>query len=563
MRVLGLSAAHADSAAVLAAAGRVVAAAQEERFSRGKHDAAFPARAAAYCLEAAGPDGLAAVERVAVAGGGDPGDLTRHLKALDPGFDPRRLYGPPLDLCHAAGGFLPSPFDEALVLVLDDGDGGITVAEGRGDALRILEHHPQPLGWLYAAVTAYLGFKPGSGEYKVMGLAPYGEPRFAALLREHLLHWRDDGLFTLAPAAIRPPFHHAALAALLNGPPRPPEAPLSQRHMDVAASLQHVTEQTLLRLVRALAARHPQRALCLAGGMALNCVANGKLLADGAFRRLWIQPAAGRAGAALGAALLEQPRPAPAADEDGMEGGYLGPSYEQPVIEAALRALGAVFTVLDEPALLARAAADLAAGKALGWFQGRMEFGPRALGARSILADPRHPAMQSRLNLKIKYRESFRPFAPAVLAEEAAAWFDLPCPSPYMLLVAPLTPARRRPLTARQQAETGLARLALPRSELPAVTHVDGSARVQTVDGRHAPRFRALLEQFFRQTGCPVLVNTSFNVRGEPIVATPDQAFACFMGTGLDALALGNCYLEKHRQPQALRHDASTAFPAD
>ncbi len=563
MRVLGLSAEHADSAAVLAAAGRLVAAAQEERFSRGKHDAAFPARAAAYCLAAAGLDGLAALDRVAVAGGGDAAVLTRHLQTLDPAFDPRRLICPPLDLCHAAGGFLPSPFAEALVLVLDDGGDGLTVAAGRGDALRILERHPQPLGWLYSAVTAYLGFKPGSGEYKVMGLAPYGEPRFAATLLEHLLHWRDDGLFTLNTAPLRPPFHHPALAALLNGPPRPPEAPLTQRHMDVAASLQQVTEQTLVRLTRALAARHPQRDLCLAGGMALNCVANGKLLQDGAFRRLWVQPAAGRAGAALGAALLDQPRPARAADEDGMQGGYLGPAYDQPAIEAALRAQGAAFTVLDEQSLLARAAADLADGKALGWFQGRMEFGPRALGARSILADPRHPAMQAQLNLKIKYRESFRPFAPAVLAEEAAAWFDLPCSSPYMLLVAPLAEARRHALTAKQRTLTGFDRLALPRSALPAVTHVDGSARVQTVDGRHHPRFRALLEAFFRRTGCPALVNTSFNVRGEPIVASPAEAFACFMGSELDALALGDCYLEKSLQPQALRRQTRAAFAPD
>ena len=612
MRVLGISAFYHDSAAALVADGGIVAAAQEERFTRVRHDSAFPHRAARYCLEAAGCDlgGLDAVafydkpflkfERL----------LETYLATVPRGFASFRKAMPVwlkeklfqkslLQRClrdlpgadgwngkllftehhqsHAASAFFPSPFEEAAVLTMDGvGEWCTTsIGLGRGTNLEILKeiHFPHSLGLLYSAFTYYTGFKVNSGEYKVMGLAPYGEPRFAQAILDHLIDLRADGSFHLNQdyfdyctglTMTNGRFHE-----LFGGPPRPPESRLTQREMDLAASIQAVTDEAVLRLGRAAQAATGQRNLCLAGGVALNCVANGKLQRAGLFDRIWIQPAAGDAGGALGAALaashqlLAQPRPDLTGAPDGMAGAYLGPGYGTAEIERELAAAGGRFEVLAEPELIARTADALAAGKAVGWLQGRMEFGPRALGARSILGDPRSPQMQKVLNLKVKFRESFRPFAPAVLREDVADWFELAEDSPYMLLVADVVAGRRRAMTPAEAALFGIDKLNVPRSEIPAVTHVDYSARVQTVDARTNPRFHALLGAFKARTGCPVLVNTSFNVRGEPIVCTPTDAFRCFMGTGIDLLVAGDCLLDKELQDPALAADHAAGFAPD
>jgi len=612
MRVLGISAFYHDSAAALVADGRIVAAAQEERFTRIRHDSAFPHRAARYCLEAAGCDlgGLDAVafydkpflkfERL----------LETYLATVPRGFASFRKAMPVwlkeklfqkslLQRClrelpgadgwngkllftehhqsHAASAFFPSPFEEAAVLTMDGvGEWCTTsIGLGRGTGLEILKeiHFPHSLGLLYSAFTYYTGFKVNSGEYKVMGLAPYGEPRFAQAILDHLIDLRADGSFHLNQDY----FDYCTGLAMTNGrfhelfgePPRSPESLLTQREMDLAASIQAVTDEAVLRLGRAAQAATGQRNLCLAGGVALNCVANGKLLRTGLFDRIWIQPAAGDAGGALGAALaashqhLGQSRSDLAGAADRMAGAYLGPGYDEAEIERELAAAGGRFEVLAEPELIARTADALAAGKAVGWLQGRMEFGPRALGARSILGDPRSPRTQKILNLKVKFRESFRPFAPAVLREDVADWFELAEDSPYMLLVADVVAGRRRPMTPAEEALFGIDKLNVPRSDIPAVTHVDYSARVQTVDARTNTRFHALLSAFKARTGCPVLVNTSFNVRGEPIVCTPTEAFRCFMGTGIDLLAVGSCMLEKERQDPALAQDHAARFAPD
>jgi len=615
VRVLGISAFYHDSAAVLIDGARIVAAAQEERFSRRRHDADFPRQAIAYCL---GEGGVRLGELDAVAFYDKPllklerlletylafaprgfrsfraampvwlrekllqkrllCAALRELDATLPAFDARRLLFSEHHLSHAASAFYPSPFEEATVLTMDGvGEWATTsVAVGRGRELTMLreQRFPHSLGLLYSAFTAYAGFRVNSGEYKLMGLAPYGRPRFAPLILERLVDLKADGSFRLdmryfdwctGLTMTNGRFHD-----LFGGPPRQPDDPVEQRHMDLAASIQAVTEEILLRLTRALATdRALPRNLCLAGGVALNCVANGKILRDGRWRGLWVQPAAGDAGGALGAALsaahlaLGAPR-APRADEaDDMQGALLGPAYAQAEIEAGLRQAGAVFRTLAGGEVIDAAARMLAAGRALGWFQGRMEFGPRALGARSILADARSPTMQSVLNLKIKHRESFRPFAPSVLREQASAWFDLAVPSPYMLLVADVSAARRRALSEAEERLSGMARLKVARSEIPAVTHVDWSARVQTVEAATNPRYHALLSRFEALTGCPVLVNTSFNVRGEPIVCTPADAFRCFMGTALDDLVIGDAVLRKEDQPPALRHQHHTAFALD
>jgi carbamoyltransferase len=433
-------------------------------------------------------------------------------------------------------------------------------------------HFPHSLGLLYSAFTYYTGFKVNSGEYKVMGLAPYGEPRFAKLILDRLIDLKPDGTFRMDQsyfdycAGLR--MTNAKFDALFGGPARTPEKLLEQRHMDLAASIQAVTDEIILRLTRSIAAETGAENLCLAGGVALNCVANGKVLRDGKFRRIWIQPAAGDAGGALGAALaayhLHKGQPRRLENQlDAMHGAYLGPAYDDDECAGRLERAGARFARLDDDQTIERAGSDLADGKALGWFQGRMEFGPRALGNRSILADPRSSSMQSTLNLKIKYRESFRPFAPAVLRNDVAEWFNLESESPYMLLVADVAEHRRRTMTAEQQALFGIDKLNVPRSEIPAVTHVDYSARVQTVHAETNPRFHALLSTFKRKTGCPVLVNTSFNVRGEPIVRTPEDAFRCFMGSELDVLAIGNLYLQKSDQDAALKLDYTAAFEVD
>jgi carbamoyltransferase len=447
---------------------------------------------------------------------------------------------------------------------------------GRGNQLEILKelHFPHSLGLLYSALTYHLGFKVNSGEYKVMGLAPYGEPKHVDLFLDHLIDLKPDGTFRLDMSY----FDYCTGLTMTNGnfdhlfgaSPRKPDQLLTQRHMDVAASLQKVTEEVMLRLSRSLARETGARNLCLAGGVALNCVGNGKLLRDGAFERIWIQPAAGDAGGAVGAALAAyhlyagKPRHANGGNGvDAMAGSYLGPSFAQDEIERRLTGAGALFERCSDDALIARTVDGLVAGNAVGWFQGRMEFGPRALGARSILADPRSPDMQKTLNLRVKYRESFRPFAPAVLREDVADWFELNEDSPYMLLVADVIKRRRRQMTNEEQSLFGIDKLNVPRSDIPAVTHVDYSARVQTVHRDTNRRFHDLLSAFKARTGCPVLVNTSFNVRGEPIVCTPEDAFRCFMGSEIELLVAGNCVLRKEQQHPRLKLDYRAAFEPD
>ena len=447
-----------------------------------------------------------------------------------------------------------------------------SVALGMGSSLQVHKeiHFPHSLGFLYSAFTYYTGFKVNSGEYKVMGLAPYGEPKYARTIFEHLIDVKADGSFRLDQSY----FDYCAGLTMTNGkfdvlfggPPRKPNELLVQRHMDLAASIQAVTDEIVLRLTRALRDETSIKNLCLAGGVALNCVANGKVLRDGRFEHIYLQPAAGDAGGALGAALvgyhLQLGRPR-VVNGDAMRGAYLGPAFTQADIEARLVACGAKFARLDDAALIDTCAHDLAEGRALGWFQGRMEFGPRALGNRSILGDPRSPSMQKTLNLKVKYRESFRPFAPSVLRERVSDWFELDGDSPYMLLVADVAKRRRREMTAEEKQLFGIDKLNVPRSDIPAVTHVDYSARIQTVHADTNQRYYALLRAFERETGCPVLVNTSFNVRGEPIVCSPEDAFRCFMGCELDVLAVGNCYLRKDDQDSALKQNYETAFELD
>jgi carbamoyltransferase len=480
---------------------------------------------------------------------------------------------------HAASAFYASPFDRALVLTMDGvGEWATTSAGlGLGNALTITKEiqFPHSLGLLYSAFTYYTGFKVNSGEYKVMGLSPYGRPKFAHLIFDELVDVKADGSFRLNmdyfDYCTGWTMTNQKFAELFGGPPRKPEEHIEQRHMDLAASVQSVTEEIVLRLTRTLAAETGERQLCLAGGVALNCVANGKVLREGRFDDIFVQPAAGDAGGAVGAALAvyyhEEGRPRPRGKNDtapdAMKGAYLGPSFAQTDIEARLRAAGARFDVLDEAAMLERTAKALADGMAVGWHQGRMEFGPRALGNRSILGDPRAPTMQKLLNLKVKYRESFRPFAPSVLAERVSDWFDYDGTSPYMLMVANVRADHCRKMSAEEEGLFGIDKLNVPRSDIPAVTHVDYSARLQTVHGDTNPLYHALISRFEALTGCPVLVNTSFNVRGEPIVLTPEDAFRCFMGTELDLLVVGRCVLEKTVQDPALKRDYKHAFELD
>ena len=611
MRILGISAFYHDSAAALVDDGRIVAAAQEERFTRKKHDSGFPRQAIAGCLSQGGitmdqVDYVAFYDKpflkferlletyLAFA----PRGFTSFAKAIpvwlkeklfqkqllrdelrrnDPDFDweNRLLFGEHHQ-SHAASAFYPSPFEEAAVLTMDGvGEWATTsLALGRGKDLEIIReiHFPHSLGLLYSAFTYYTGFKVNSGEYKVMGLAPYGEPKYAKAIFEHLIEVKPDGSFRLNMdyfdycTGLR--MTNGRFDKLFGGPPRKSEDLLTQREMDLAASIQAVLEEVVLRLGRNIAAQSGQQNLCLAGGVALNCVANGKLLRDGCFERVWIQPAAGDAGGALGAALTayhgyqRQPRKLNNA-ADAMRGSYLGPSFEQEEIERRLTVAGAQFVVLEEADMVRRTAESLAAEHGVGWFQGRMEFGPRALGNRSILGDPRSPRMQKMLNLKVKYRESFRPFAPSVLREDVAEWFELDEDSPYMLLVADVGEAHRRAMSPEEQELFGIDKLNVPRSDIPAVTHVDYSARVQTVHPETNPRYHAVISEFKRLTGCPILVNTSFNVRGEPIVCTPEDAFHCFMGTEIETLVVGNCFLSKADQDPALKVDYKDAFELD
>ena len=610
MHILGISAFYHDSAAALLRDGEIVAAAQEERFTRKKHDPGFPDNALKYCLDEAGI-GLQDVDHVTFYD--KPFLKFERLLETYVSFAPRgfesfrmaipvwlreklflkdllvkelRRHAPDTDwhsrlrfsehhLSHAASAFFPSPFEEAAVLTMDGvGEWATTsLAIGRGKTLEVLKeiHFPHSLGLLYSAFTYYTGFKVNSGEYKLMGLAPYGEPRYVDRIFDHLVDLKADGSFRLDQSYFNyctgltmtgPKFHE-----MFGGPPRAANEALTQHHMDLAASIQAATEMIVLRLARAIRAETGMRKLCLAGGVALNCVANGKLLRDGQFDDIWVQPAAGDAGGALGAALavhhIHLGRPRSADGSDRMRGSYLGPEFAQADIELRLTAAGAKFQVLGDAELYRAGATALAQEKALGWFQGRMEFGPRALGGRSILGDARSPAMQSVLNLKVKYRESFRPFAPAVLREDVADWFELDGDSPYMLLVADVVEKRRRQMTETEQKLFGIEKLNVPRSDIPAVTHVDYSARIQTVHAETNPRYHALIAAFKQQTGCPVIVNTSFNVRGEPIVCTPEDAFRCFMGTEIEALAVGNCFLKKEDQNPALKLNYETAFELD
>ncbi|MFZ5689632.1 MAG: carbamoyltransferase [Pseudomonadota bacterium] len=611
MNILGISAFYHDSAAALVRDGRVIAAAQEERFTRKKHDAGFPANAIAYCLKEAGISGsdvdfvvfydkpFLKFERlletyVAFA----PRGFTSFRKAMpiwvgeklfqkdmlktaltdcDPELaDLKKLLFTEHHFSHAASAFYPSPFSEAVVLTMDGVGEWATssVAIGRDNELQIAKeiHFPHSLGLLYSAFTYYTGFKVNSGEYKVMGLAPYGEPRYAQTILDKLIDVKPDGSFRLDLSyfdyCTGLTMTNARFDALFGGPPRKPDELLTQHHMDLAASVQAVTEEVVLRMARALRAETGMRNLCLAGGVALNCVANGKVLREGIYDGIWIQPAAGDAGGALGAALsayhLHLHKPRRVEDTpDAMSGSYLGPGFAQDDIERRLAAAGAKFAVLAPDALIDQTAKALADEQAVGWFQGRMEFGPRALGGRSILGDPRSPTMQKMLNLKVKYRESFRPFAPAVLRDDVSDWFELDTDSPYMLLVAPVKKERQRPMTDSQKALFGIDKLNVARSDIPAVTHVDYSARIQTVHKRTNPAYHALITRFKELTGCPVVVNTSFNVRGEPIVCTPEDAFRCFMGTEIEVLAIGNCFLSKQDQNPALKLDYKNAFDLD
>jgi len=449
-----------------------------------------------------------------------------------------------------------------------------SVAMGSGNKLEMIRelHFPHSLGLLYSAFTYYTGFRVNSGEYKVMGLAPYGEPKYAQTILDNLIDLKEDGSFRLDQdyfdycTGLR--MTNSRFDTLFGGPARGPEQLLEQRHMDLAASVQAVTEEVVLRMTRALAKETGQKNLCLAGGVALNCVANGKVLRDGAFENIWVQPAAGDAGGALGAALAAyhlfkgQPRKV-SGKGDAMQGSYLGPEYTQQDIEKRLTEAGAVFETASEEAMIDAMATALTDGKAVGWFQGRMEFGPRALGGRSFLGDSRSPEMQRQLNLKVKYRESFRPFAPSVLSEDVADWFELDGDSPYMLMVADVLKSRRRKMSPEEQALFGIDKLNVARSEIPAVTHVDYSARIQTVHADTNPRYHALISRFKKVTGCPVIVNTSFNVRGEPIVCTPEDAFRCFMVTEAEMLVVGNAVLRKEDQEPALKTDYSRLFELD
>jgi carbamoyltransferase len=608
--VVGISAFYHDSAAAIVRDGTIVAAAQEERFTRKKHDAAFPANALRYCVSAAGiswsdvdfvtfyekpflkferlletylafaPRGFASF-RMAIPLWLKEKLFQKSLLAELLGAEASqvdwegKLRFTEHHESHAASAFFPSPFGSAALLTMDGVGEWATTSMGIGCgntiALDHEIHFPHSLGLLYSAFTYYTGFKVNSGEYKVMGLAPYGEPKYAQTILDHLVDVRPDGSFSMNMEyfdyCTGLTMTNDAFDALFGGPPRKPEELLTQRDMDLAASVQTVTEEIVLRLTRALAARTGERNLCLAGGVALNCVANGKVLRDGKFDEIWVQPAAGDAGGAIGAALATYYLATGAErccdDADAMHGAFLGPSFSDDEIASRLNAVGARYTRLDHDQLVRETAQALAAEQAVGWFQGRMEFGPRALGGRSILGDARSPTMQKMLNLKVKYRESFRPFAPAILREHVADWFELEHDSPYMLLVAGVSERRRRRMTENELKLWGIERLNCVRSDIPAVTHVDYSARIQTVHQATNPKFHRLLTAFNGLTGCPVLVNTSFNVRGEPIVCTPEDAFRCFMGTELELLAIGDCLVRKHEQAPALKQNYQEKFELD
>mgnify|MGYP003964572883 FL=1 len=609
-KILGISAFYHDSAAALIVDGEIVAAAQEERFTRKKHDSSYPANAIEYCLKEAelsleqvdyiafydkpflkferllktyvafAPKGLQSF-RIAI-----PvwfreklflkDVLIKEIKKFDKNFNHNKLVFGEHHFSHAASAFYASPFEEAVVLTLDGvGEWATTtVAIGKGHELDIVKeiHFPHSLGLLYSAFTYYTGFRVNSGEYKVMGLAPYGEPKYKDLILDKLIDLKEDGSFRLDQTY----FNYATgltmvnqkFADLFGEPVRKPDTDkLTQFHMDIAASVQAVTEEVVLTMTRSLVKKYNIPNLCMAGGVALNCVANGKILRDKAVKDIWIQPASGDAGGALGAALAvwhkELNRSRIVNVNDAMQGSYLGPAYEQDSIESELSTCGAKFDSVTEDEMIEKTAQALIDGKAVGWFQGRMEFGPRSLGARSILGDPRSEKMQKTLNLKVKYRESFRPFAPSVLREDVSDWFEADYDSPYMLLVDDVKKDKRIEMTKEEEHLFGIDKLNIKRSSIPAVTHVDYSARIQTVHKSTNPKYYALITKFKEKTGCSVVVNTSFNVRGEPIVCTPEDAFKCFMGTELDLLVVGNCVLQKEEQDNNLIGDYKEKYKKD
>jgi len=607
VKILGISAFYHDSAAAIVRDGRVITAAQEERFVRQKHYAGFPRETIRWSLKQAqlsprdfdyvvfydkpllklcrliathasfAPAGYATFQRAFSTWMRGKlfqrGILRRELKSL--GFSPEI----PLLFCnhhqsHAASAFYPSPFENAAILTMDGVGEWATTTVGTGSKNRLhVEKEiwfPHSLGLLYSAFTDFTGFKVNSAEYKVMGLAPYGEPRYVGQILEHLIDLKEDGSFRMNleyfDFCVGKRMTNERFARLFGGAPRQSEAELTQREMDLAASIQAVTEEIVLRVAKSIANSTGAAALCLAGGVALNCVANARLRREKIFRSLWIQPAAGDAGGALGAALyvyyhfLDRSR---AGGCDLMNGSFLGPKFENNEITQCLASLNARYTVLEDDEVLERTISGLVNGKAIGWFQGAMEFGPRALGNRSIIADPRSATMQKVLNLKVKFRESFRPFAPSVLQEEVDKWFEFEGDSPYMILVAKVRDEHCRAMGEAERKLFGIDKLNVARSSIPAVTHVDYSARLQTVREETNPRYHHLLRRFFMKTGCPILVNTSFNVRGEPIVCDPADAFRCFMGTDLDMLVMENCVLYKQDQPEDLRRDYKSTFELD
>lgn len=611
MNILGISAFYHDSAACILVNGKIIGAAQEERFTRKKHDAEFPMHAIDYCLTEAKirPNEIDFVvfydkpflkfERLletylAFAPKGFKSfatslpvwikdklfqksviiDALRHHLGKDIDWTSKLLFSEH-HLSHAASAFFPSPFDNAAVLTMDGvGEWATTsLAIGKGNNLSVTNeiHFPHSLGLLYSAITYYIGFKVNSGEYKVMGLAPYGNPIYVDLIKNHLINIKEDGSFHLDMSyfdyCTNLKMTNSKFDKLFGAPRRKPESDLTQREMDIAASIQAVTEEIIIKLARNIREVTGLRNLCLAGGVALNCVANGKLLRENIFDNIWIQPASGDAGGAIGAALaayyLMLKKPRTIDPNDSMQGAYLGPQYDQRDIEIRLKNIGANFEIVSDNELINLTAEALAEGKAVGWHQGRMEFGPRSLGGRSIIADPRSASVQKQLNLKVKYRESFRPFAPSVLREDVSSWFQIGTDSPYMLLVAEVAKEKQIEMSAEQKKLFGIEKLNIPRSQIPAVTHVDYSARIQTVHKKTNPKYHALISKFKAITGCPVLVNTSFNVRGEPIVCTPEDAFNCLMGTEIEFLAVGNCIMRKEEQDKTLIKDYKNAYELD
>ena len=609
--ILGISAYYHDSAAAILVDGKIIAAAQEERFTRIKHDSSYPFNAVEFVLKHSNLklndlDNIIFYEKpflkferlletyTAFAPKGfkqfskamplwlkeklfQKKLLVSELKRHDSNFkDESKLFFSDHHLSHAASAFYPSPFEEAIVLTADGvGEWATTtVAIGKNNNLKIKKeiHFPHSLGLLYSAFTYYIGFKVNSGEYKLMGLAPYGKPIYSDKIINNLIDIKDDGSFWLDQDY----FNYATGLTMTNDkfhnlfgqkPRDPKKEQLTEFHMDIAASIQQVTEDIMLKLARSIKQEYNLPNLCLAGGVALNCVANGKILKEKIFENIWIQPAAGDAGGSLGAALalwhLEFNKPRNVNPNDDMEGSYLGPEFPNDRIEKYLNDIGANFEIYDENEFIKKVVEALSEGKAIGWFQGRMEFGPRALGARSIIADPRSDSMQKNLNLKVKYRESFRPFAPSIINENVSEWFDINCESPYMLTVGNVSSEKCIKMNKDEEKLFGIEKLNIKRSEIPAVTHVDYSARIQTVSKNRNPKYYKLLNEFNKKTGCPIVVNTSFNVRGEPIVNTPEDAFKCFMGTELDVLAIENCFLEKNKQNIELKNNYLNKFELD